>query len=83
MKTREDILNHISSTLVELFEVPAEKINEAAKLYEDLDIDSIDAIDLIIELKGFTGKKITPEDFKNVRSIGDIIDAVEELLRDE
>ena len=53
------------------------------ELYEELDIDSIDAVDLIVELKAYTGRKIGPEDFKNVRTVGDLVTALDKLLNDE
>ena len=49
--SREEILKHTNAVLVELFEVEGDQLTEDAKLYDDLDIDSIDTIDLLIELK--------------------------------
>ena len=49
-------------------------------LGEDLDIDSIDAVDLILKLKELTGRKIQPQTFKHVRTVGDVIDAIESLM---
>lgn len=78
---RDDIFVHIRKTLVELFELEADEIQPEALLYEDLDIDSIDAVDLVVELKKFTGRRINPEDFKAVRSIDDVVTAVERLMK--
>lgn len=83
LKTRSEIHQHLSSLMVNMFELESEAITEDAHLYDDLDIDSIDAVDLIVELKAYTGKKISPEDFKNVRTVGDIITAVETLLAND
>ncbi len=80
MQTREQILSTLQSLFEELFEISADKVTEDAKLFEDLDIDSIDAVDLVVRLKEITGKKVEPEDFKQVRSVGDVITAVEKLL---
>lgn len=79
--SREQILAHVQHTLMELFEVSSAEVSPAARLYEDLDIDSIDAVDLVVELKQFTGRRIDPEAFKSVRSIDDVVDAVESLMR--
>lgn len=79
MKTREDIFNHLRDVLVELFELQPEQITLAANLYQDLDIDSIDAVDLILKLKEYTGQKIQPQAFKHVRTVGDVVDAVHAL----
>lgn len=78
--TQDQIFEHIKSLLVELFEIEPEKINMTAQLYQDLDVDSIDAVDLILKLKEYTGKKVKPEDFKQVRSVGDVVVAVEQLF---
>ncbi|MAL77997.1 MAG: acyl carrier protein [Sneathiella sp.] len=78
--TREDIYNKLSEYLVEMFEVPPEQISPDAQLYEDLDLDSIDAVDLVVKLQDLTGKKIPPEEFRTVRSVGDVVDRVHALL---
>lgn len=83
MHSRSEIYQHIVSVMSDLFEIDPAKLSEEAELYDELDIDSIDAVDLIVELKNFTGKKIAPEDFKSVRTVGDIVDAVEELLKND
>ena len=75
MNTREDILAAIKTIMTELFELDADDITLDAKLYEDLDFDSIDAIDMIVRLKDMTGKAVKPEDFKTARTIGDVVDA--------
>ncbi len=81
--TRDDIFAQIKAALVELFEVDEEAITPEARLYQDLELDSIDAIDLVVHLQKLTGKKIKPEEFKSVRSVNDdVVDAVERLLAD-
>ena len=80
MQDREEIQSSVTKVMRELFELEDTEITLESKLYEDLDIDSIDAVDLMVELKKLTGKKITPEDFKSVRTLGDIVDAVEKLI---
>jgi acyl carrier protein len=80
MDTREDILAAIKTIMVELFELNADDITLDARLYEDLDFDSIDAIDMIVRLKEMTGKAVKPEDFKTARTIGDVVEAVYSML---
>ena len=82
LTTRTDIFAKLSEILVEMFEVEAAEISADAELYDDLDIDSIDAVDLIVRLKELTGKKVDPEDFKEIRTVDDVIDAIEVLLRE-
>jgi acyl carrier protein len=75
-----EIYELLKQNLVEVFEVEAEKILPNAKLFEDLDIDSIDAVDLIVRLKKYTNKTMTPEMFKSVRTVQDIVDAMDKLI---
>ncbi len=79
--TKEEILEHLKQIFVESFEVEPSDINLNALLYDDLDIDSIDAVDLMVALKKDTGKKLDPDVFKQVRTVGDIVEAVYDLLR--
>jgi acyl carrier protein len=80
VKSREEILDYLRSTLAELFEINPERVVPEANLYQDLDIDSIDAVDLILKLKELTGRKIQPQTFKHVRTVGDVIDALQSLM---
>lgn len=80
MLSREEILKHLTVYLEEMFEVPPEKVGLEARLYEDLDIDSIDAIDLVVRLQDLTQRRFKPEEFKNVRTVGDVIDRVYSLI---
>lgn len=80
MADKHAIFEHITTTLSELFDLDRADITLQSHLGDDLDIDSIDAIDLIVELKKFVGKKISPEDFKSVRTVGDIVNAVSDLM---
>ena len=77
---RNAIFETLSGYLRDMFEIPAEKISLDAKLYEDLVLDSIDAVDLVVKLQELTGKKIKPDQFKTVRTVGDVVDRVHGLL---
>lgn len=83
MHTEQEIFERVRRVLVELFELSPERIVPDAHLYTDLDIDSLDAIDLILELKEITGRKVQPEQFKHVRTVRDVVAAVSELMQDE
>ncbi|CRI54948.1 acyl carrier protein [Pseudomonas sp. CCOS 191] len=80
MQNREDIFNTLRDALVELFELEPERISLQSHLYQDLEIDSIDAIDLLDHIKRKTGKKISAEDFKSVRTVNDVVEAVHRLV---
>lgn len=79
--TREEIFNKLTEILVDDFEIDGDLINPEANLFEDLELDSIDAVDLAVKLQYFTDKKIAPENFKKIRTIDDVVDAIEELLK--
>ncbi len=81
MADKNAIFEHVATTLADLFDIDRADITLQSHLGEDLDIDSIDAIDLVVELKKFVGKKISPEDFKSVRTVEDIVNAVAELMQ--
>jgi acyl carrier protein len=63
-----------------MFELDRTKITLQANLYTDLDIDSIDAVDLAVKFKELTGKRLQPEVFKSVRTVQDVVDALGGLL---
>jgi acyl carrier protein len=76
MKTQEEIFLTIRQLMTEMFELAPEDIVLNANLRQDLDIDSIDAVDLMVRLRDITGKRINPEDFKNAHTIQDVVDTV-------
>jgi acyl carrier protein len=78
--TRDEIFTALSGMLEDLFEIPADKITPEARLFEELDLDSIDAVDLVVKLQDLTGKKIKPDQFKTVRTVADVVDRVHDLL---
>ena len=80
--TRMEIQATLTRLLEEMFETDPSQVIPTAHLYDDLDIDSSDAVDLIVRLKEITGRKVSPEEFKAVRTVDDIVTAIENLLRD-
>ncbi len=74
------IFEQVRDALIELFELDPDVITLDANLYQDLDLDSIDAVDLVVYLQNLTGKKIKPDAFKAVRTVQDVVDAVSHLL---
>ena len=76
MVSKSDIAVVLSKYLQDLFDLPTEKLILNARLSDDLDLDSIDAVDLVVKLQEYTGRKISPSEFKNVRTIGDVVDKI-------
>ena len=73
---KEDIYPMLVDMLHEMFALDKSKITLEANLYSDLDIDSIDAVDLAVKLTELTGKRLRPEVFKSVRTIQDVVNAL-------
>jgi acyl carrier protein len=80
MLSREQLYQTLTGHLEEMFEVPREKITPDARLYEDLDLDSIDAVDLVVKLQEISGRRIRPDAFKSVRTVEDVIECVHAIL---
>ena len=80
MNQSDQIYQTLKTSLVDLFEIDPERIQPGADLYNDLNIDSIDAIDLIDHIKRVTGQKLQAEDFRSVRTVQDVVDAVNRKL---
>lgn len=81
MPSRDEILEKLTEILTTDFEIDASLITSEANLFEDLEFDSIDAVDLAVSLQNYTNKKISPEEFKQIRTVGDVVNAVEELMK--
>ena len=82
MKSHDDVLQLIKQIMLEMFEIEQELVVLDARLNEDLDFDSIDAVDMMVKLKEITGKAVKPEDFKNARTIGDVVEAIYKLINE-
>ncbi|HGM5493074.1 TPA: acyl carrier protein [Serratia fonticola] len=82
MTEQQTIYQEVSALLTKLFDIDPQDIKPEARLYEELELDSIDAVDMIVHLQKKTGKKIKPETFKQVRTVQDVVDAVEQLLKE-
>ena len=80
MHTREEIFNTIKDILVKDFCCEESKVKIESNLVEDLDLDSIDAVDLIVKLQSKINQKVDPEDFKQIRTLQDVVDAVEKIV---
>ncbi len=75
--TRAEIYQRITGILVKTFELDPADIRPESRLYEDLDLDSIDAVDMFVELHVVTGRRIDPKVARNIRTVQDIVALVE------
>ncbi len=79
--TKDELLSKCTDILHQSFDVPLADLTPAARLKEDLDIDSIDAVDLLVRLKPVVGRRLQPEAFKEVRTVQDVVDALHAVLQ--
>lgn len=75
-----EIYPKIVEILVRMFELNEADITPESKLFEEFDLDSIDAVDLFVELHEVTGRRIAAEAARNIRTVQDIVDLVAEEL---
>ncbi len=78
--TNAEIEKTIKDILAADFDVDVEALRPETNLFTELDLDSIDAVDLVVRLQQETGKKVEPEDFKQIRTFGDVVAAVAKLV---
>ena len=78
--TDQEIESTIKRILADDFEVDAAKLTPETNLFTELDLDSIDAVDLVVRLQQETGKKVNPEDFRQIRTLQDVVAAVSKLV---
>jgi acyl carrier protein len=78
---KEEIVRKMRSILTEEFEIDEKAITPNAKLYEDLELDSIDAVDLLVKMKEFIPGKIDPELFKKARTVDDLVEILYPLVQ--
>lgn len=79
MLAQETVLEKLREWMEELFEIAPEDVRLESNLATDLDVDSIDAIDLVVKIKELTGKQVNPEDFKNVRTVQDVVAVIQHM----
>jgi acyl carrier protein len=83
VQSTQEIFDQLRKVLNELFEIEPSQVTLEAHLYNDLEIDSIDTIDLILRLKELTGRKIQPDQFRHVRTVGDAVNAIHALVQNK
>jgi acyl carrier protein len=82
MHSKEEIFQILKELLHNQFEIELSSIKLDAKLYEDLDLDSIDAVDLVVKLQDLSGKKISHDEFRLVHTVEDVVNAVYKLMNE-
>jgi acyl carrier protein len=83
IKSKEDIFKTVADILEKDFECPREKLLPEAQMFQDLDLDSIDAIDLIVKLQNIASVRVSPDDFKQIRTLWDITEVIHKILTEQ
>ncbi len=81
-KSREEIFDIVYGILVSDFECSREDLKPETRLFEDLDLDSIDAVDFLVRLQKLTEKRVDPEDFKKIRTLDDLVNVIEKIINE-
>ncbi|MBN2718676.1 MAG: acyl carrier protein [Deltaproteobacteria bacterium] len=81
MNDRESILAEVQRILCETFNFAIDDVTEDKNLFTDLDLDSLDAVDMASELSAKTGAKFSNEDLRQIRTVADVADAILNKLR--
>jgi acyl carrier protein len=79
---KDQLYEWLTDLLADMFELDKSAMRLDSNLYADLDIDSIDAVDLAAKLRQLTGKRLAPEVFKTIRTIGDVVAALAALTEE-
>ena len=80
MDKPDNPFQYVRDLLADEFDIPRDAIQPEARLADDLGIDSIDAVDMIVHMRDVTGGRITPERFKTVRTVQDVVDLVDHAM---
>lgn len=76
----EEIFQKLREVLADSFRLDPQTITKESHLFKDLDLDSIDAVELAIQLQEITGKRVKPQEFKDVRTVGDVVETLHAML---
>jgi acyl carrier protein len=83
MSLADEVENKIKNVFVTEFGVKADSIKPESRLYADMGLDSIDAIDLVVRLETETGLKLTALELRSVRTFQDVVQIVRRRLQEK
>ncbi|MBC7253480.1 MAG: acyl carrier protein [Actinobacteria bacterium] len=73
---REEILHAVRAALAEALELPEEDIREDSRFKEDLEADSLDLVELLLEMERVYGFKVSDEEAAEIETVGDAVDLI-------
>jgi len=74
--SREEIFGNVRKMMVETFELERDRITLDSRLYEDLDLDSIDALDMVVKLQELIHRRVDEHELRSLRTVGDVVEMV-------
>jgi acyl carrier protein len=77
---RDEVMTKVREHLASELEVSADRINEGTRFRDDLDADSLDLYELVMELEDTYGIKVSEEEAARIETIGDAVDFVLERI---
>ena len=78
--THTEIFDRVSATMAEMFQLDSGSIKMEARLAEDLDLDSIDAIDMAVKIQELTGKRVEEDQLREIHTVADVVRVIESML---
>jgi len=78
--SKEEVLARVIELMTESFGMDSAEVLPTAHLFDDLDLDSIDAIDLVVGLEEETGLRVAEDELREIRLVQDIVDLVHRKL---
>jgi acyl carrier protein len=77
--SNENVVTQVNALMHEGFEIPFEKLTPSATVFGDLGLDSLDAVDMLVNLEDRIGVKVDVERLKSVKTLQDIYNLVQDL----
>ena len=74
--TKDEILARVRDIMAETFELDRERVVPEARLYEDLELDSIDALDMVVKLQELIARRVDEQELRALRTVSDVVDMV-------
>jgi len=79
---REKLIQEINQVMIEGFELSPDQLSPDAKIIDDLELDSLDAIDMLVFLEDKIKVKVDAETFRTVKTLGDVYSVVEQVVKE-
>lgn len=76
MASLEEVDHQVREVLITTFNLSREAVTPEATLFQDLDLDSLDAIDLAVKLETETGLKLGAAEFRSIRTVKDVVETI-------